>query len=223
MACGGAAAELGGSVAVTTDYVFRGLSQSGHEPALQGDLHVKTSAGWFAGAWGSVVDSPPALVAPNEVNLYLGRAWRLGSDWSASVHYARYLYPSDPRPVDYDHDELQATIGFQDRAAVSVGLAPRMGRYTLYEGMRHGRQWSFEASLRQPLWRGLSLIAGAGHYDLGDVAGLSYRGWSGGLEVDAGRMQFTLSRFGVDGAARRMFGAQAAHGRWTLTATWRLR
>ncbi len=221
LVCGAAAsASPGGAVALTTDYVYRGISRSGHRPAVQVDLHLKTARGGFGGVWGSVVDDPPALVAPNELNLYLGWLWSLGQDWSAGVHYARYLYPSDPRYIEYDHDEVQAALSFQDRAVVSVALAPRIDRYSLYGDPGQGRQWSFEASLTQPLWRNISLTAGVGHYDLSDVIGATYWGWSGGLRIDVKRIQFTLSHFGADSAARQMFGTQVAHGRWALTAAW---
>ena len=53
----------GGHVAVTTDYVLRGVSQTRGAPALQADLHYTTANGWYAGAWASTVDLNPGAGA----------------------------------------------------------------------------------------------------------------------------------------------------------------
>ena len=84
-----------------------------------------------------------------------------------------------------------------------------------------GRQWSYEASARQPLWRRVALIGGLGYYDLEDLFGESYWGASAGAELAFEPLRFTLTRFFVDSNARRLFGSQTADDRWALTASWR--
>ena len=44
-----------GSVALTSDYVFRGVSQTDGKPALQGGIEFASEGGFYAGAWGSNV------------------------------------------------------------------------------------------------------------------------------------------------------------------------
>ncbi len=219
------ATEVGGSVVATTDYIYRGLTQTDHAAAAQGDVHVRTSAGWFAGAWGSMAFSQPEWAYRSEVNLYLGHAWILAPDWSASAHYARYLYGGEGQYSRYyydDYDEIQVALNFQSRVKLSIALAPDILRYSFASGrLDRGNQWSYESSFRQPLWRGFSLTAGLGHYDLRDLFAQSYWAWSGGLELNVRQLQLNLTRFGTDPAARRMFDAQTADGRWALTACWR--
>lgn len=215
----------GGSVVITTDYVYRGLTQSQSKAALQADVHLQTTSGWFAGAWGSLTSSPPPVQSRSEINLYLGKSWALSEDWTASAHYARYLYPDDrpwPRYYYQDYDELQLSVSLQDRLNLSLAWSPEVRRYALYGPQRRsGRQLSYEASLRQPLWRNLALTAGLGYYDLSDLFGESYWAWSGGAELAMARLTFTLSRFGTDRTARHLFGPLTADRHWALTAALR--
>ena len=53
-----AAAEFSGYLVATTDYVYRGATQSDGHGAVQAGLDVNFDAGWFLGAWASTVDIP---------------------------------------------------------------------------------------------------------------------------------------------------------------------
>ena len=43
------------NVALTTDYRFRGISQSGGDPALQGGFDVAHDSGFYVGTWASSI------------------------------------------------------------------------------------------------------------------------------------------------------------------------
>ncbi len=45
--------EISGNVALTTDYRFRGISQSDEEAAVQGGFDVAFEPGFYVGTWGS--------------------------------------------------------------------------------------------------------------------------------------------------------------------------
>lgn len=216
--------DVGGSVVATTDYVFRGLTQSGRKAAVQADLHLQTPGGWFGGAWGSFAGSEPDFQSRSEVNLYLGRVWTLTPDWTTSTHYARYLYPDGRNWIRYyygNYDELQMSVSYQDRVTLSLALAPDIRRYSPYGlGRQEGKQLSYEASLRQPVWRNLALTAGLGYYDLKDLFDETYWAWSAGAEAGFERLRVTLTRFGAGEGARQLFGRQTADGHWALTAAW---
>ena len=216
---------IGGSIVATTNYVHRGLTQTERKAALQADAHLQTLTGWFLGAWGSLASSAPQVQSRSEINLYLGRVWTLSETWSLSTHYARYIYPDGraaPRYYYHDYDELQAAVSFEDRATLSVAYAPGIKRFSLYgPGLSQGDQISYELSLRQPLWRNISLTAGVGHYDLSDLFHHSYWAASGGLELAVQRWTVTLTAFAVDGTARELFGPRTADGDGALTVAWR--
>ncbi|MCB1710405.1 MAG: TorF family putative porin, partial [Halioglobus sp.] len=48
--------EISGNVALTSDYRFRGISQSDESAAIQGGFDVEFSPGFYVGTWGSSVD-----------------------------------------------------------------------------------------------------------------------------------------------------------------------
>lgn len=73
LAASGAATalELSGNVALTTDYVWRGVSLSDNGPAIQGGFDADLGNGLYAGVWGSNVESGDASL---ELDLYAGWA-----------------------------------------------------------------------------------------------------------------------------------------------------
>lgn len=74
---------------VTSDYIFRGLSQTGGRPAIQPFVEVG-AGGFYAGLWASNVrfdDTGDRL----EVELYAGFAGAAGA-LSYDIGYARYWY-----------------------------------------------------------------------------------------------------------------------------------
>jgi uncharacterized protein (TIGR02001 family) len=74
---GAAAAEgsFSGNVALTTDYVFRGISQTQDEPAIQGGFDYSNGI-FYAGTWASNVNfgdaGPISVDVPLEIDLYGG-------------------------------------------------------------------------------------------------------------------------------------------------------
>ena len=50
-----------GSVAMTTDYLYRGISQTSGAPALQGSLSVSHESGLYATVWGSSISFASGL------------------------------------------------------------------------------------------------------------------------------------------------------------------
>src|SRR5215471_9166688 len=46
---------VGGSLSIVSDYVYRGISYSNEQPAIQGDIHYVGARGFSAGLWASTV------------------------------------------------------------------------------------------------------------------------------------------------------------------------
>ncbi len=217
-----AAEPWGGAAAVTSDYVLRGVSQSGRAAAVQGDLHYRAPRGWFAGLWGSTADPPPGRIADYELNLYAGHEWALSERWSTAATLVRYLYPNASGHGRYDYTEASASVRFEDRLALTIAYSPDAWRYSRsYGWVVRRRAVSYEASLRQSAIPPLALIAAIGYYDTTALFGESYWAWNAGLAAKAGPVEISLLRFGVDAAGRRLFGADAADGRWVVSAAWR--
>jgi uncharacterized protein (TIGR02001 family) len=216
-----AAEPWGGAVVVTSDYVFRGVSQSDGAVAAQADLHIRPARSWFAGVWTSTANPPPGNVASYEMNLYAGRSWDLSDRWAASASYVRYLYPNSRVHGRYDSDELSVSLKFDDRLMLTAAVAPHATRYSSGGWVFRRRALSYEASLRQPLFRSASVVAAVGYYDTQALFRASYWAWNAGISTQAGPVELTLIRFGVDATGRRLFDSDAADGRWVLSAAWR--
>jgi uncharacterized protein (TIGR02001 family) len=92
------------NVALTSDYVFRGVSQTQENPAISAGVDA-TFGDFYAGGWASNVDFGDDTDA--EVDLYGG--WRSElSGWSVDLGGVTYLYTGQPDGADYDYVELKA-------------------------------------------------------------------------------------------------------------------
>lgn len=96
---GVAQAEVSSTVTVTSDYDYRGFSQTGEKPALQVSIDYAHDSGFYAGVWGSNVDDfddGGSNTASTEVDLYAGFAGEAGSfGYDAGIVYYTYEGASD--------------------------------------------------------------------------------------------------------------------------------
>ena len=91
---------LTGYVAVTSDYRFRGISQSNRDFAPQGSLNLTGPDGFYVGTWASTIDFDPGNSSNPyvEVDIYGGKHTDLwGFDWNIEPYY--YSYPSADIPA----------------------------------------------------------------------------------------------------------------------------
>lgn len=114
--------EVSANVALTSDYRFRGISQSDEELAIQGGFDVGFAPGFYVGVWGSSVDfdSNGAADGSLEADYYAGWAGNIGdSDVGIDVGYIYYDYPGDDGGFG-DYQEFYVTASWMD---VEVGIA----------------------------------------------------------------------------------------------------
>ncbi|TKR30248.1 hypothetical protein FCE95_08915 [Luteimonas gilva] len=103
LGAGHAYAGTTGNVALTSDYLFRGVSQTNQEPAVQGGVEYAADGGFYVGAWGSSVSwlsdlSTDAAPISSDVELdgYLGYRGKFGdSKLAYDVGALYYWYPGD--------------------------------------------------------------------------------------------------------------------------------
>lgn len=83
-----ALAEVEANIGVTSNYVWRGVSQSGDSASVSGGLDFSSESGFYAGTWaGSLGEG-----SGSEVDLYLGYAGEAGN-FGYDVGYIYYGYP----------------------------------------------------------------------------------------------------------------------------------
>ncbi len=80
-----------GNVALTSDYAFRGISQTDQDPALQGGFDM-VSGIFYAGTWASSIDFAPQS-AELELDVYAGVTPTVGP-FTLDFGVVGYLYPS---------------------------------------------------------------------------------------------------------------------------------
>ena len=213
--------SFGGMVAGTTDYVFRGISQTRGGPAAQGGLHFQSDRGWFLGAWASSVNPEYGSGSTVEINLFGGHGWQLGSDWNARLTYVHYMYTDDTPYLDYDYDELIGSISYRDQLAASVSWSPNTSRYSSYGAAHDGTAYSVDLVARRSLYGPLAAVGSIGYYDLHDLFGTGYTYGSLGLACSLKHLELEAAYYSTSDPATELFGPEVAGSRWALTAAWR--
>lgn len=82
-----------GNVAVVSDYVFRGLTQSWGHPAIQGGADYTAANGFAAGTWASSISDKTYPGASMEWDLYANYGRSFATDWSWRAGVYGYFYP----------------------------------------------------------------------------------------------------------------------------------
>jgi uncharacterized protein (TIGR02001 family) len=106
-----------------TDYVFRGISQTNEDPAIQGSLDYAHPVGFYVGLWGSNVDE--SISKGNiELDFYAGYGRELFNNFSFDLSIIYYLYPGSGDGHEPDYVEGHLGLSY---ALSSLPLAPTMG------------------------------------------------------------------------------------------------
>lgn len=84
--------SISGNVAMTSDYVWRGYSQTLEDPAIQGGFDIAHESGVYVGTWASNVDFGGAEHI--EIDGYFGYSTEFAGGFGLDVGYNRYFYPS---------------------------------------------------------------------------------------------------------------------------------
>ena len=86
------------NVTMTSNYLYRGISQTGNKPAIQGGFDYAHASGVYAGVWASSIswlsDAGVAANVGTEFDTYLGFSGEAG-DIGYDVGFLRYNYPGE--------------------------------------------------------------------------------------------------------------------------------
>jgi uncharacterized protein (TIGR02001 family) len=115
------AAQFNGNATLTTDYVWRGSTQTQGDPAVQAGFKAASDSGFYASIWGSNVEFAPETHASSEMDFTVGWGRSLNDDWALDVNVLRYQYPSTT--VDLNWTELNSTVTYKGNYWLSVGYS----------------------------------------------------------------------------------------------------
>ncbi|MCY3839670.1 MAG: TorF family putative porin [Gammaproteobacteria bacterium] len=107
------AAEVAGNVTLTSDYSFRGWSQTGRDPAIQGGFDVSFEGGFSVGTWASNVNFGDTSM---EWDLYVGWSGEISDGMELGLQLIHFQYPND---TDLNYQEAAVSLSIGD---FSVGL-----------------------------------------------------------------------------------------------------
>ena len=178
---------------LTSDYIFRGVTQSDHKPAFQ--PYVEPSYGiFYAGAWASNVD----FLTPDpdiEIDLYAGARPEFGP-LSTTFSYLYYLYPGATQ-TDYSEVKASATLALNDM--VSLGGETD---YAWDYAQTGGDSLYFEGKATLSLPHDISASAAVGYQSFGTGVGLSdYLTWNIGASYAWKALTFDLRYYDTDVSA----------------------
>jgi uncharacterized protein (TIGR02001 family) len=223
--CGAARAEesriLTGSIGLTSDFVYRGLSLTRGKPTGQASIDLEFANRFYVGGFVAGADPNPGPSPALEVDAWLGRYWRFASDYSFDIRLSQYTYPDDPRRVNYNRSEITGTLGFDNRLFVAAIYSPNTRALGSSPGYRDGDVWALEVSARQPLSERFSLSAGVGHYSLEDVYHHSYNYFNVTLTGTFEPFELQLAWLGQEGMTPGVFTSDSSGNRVAVTALWR--
>ncbi|MCH2058945.1 MAG: TorF family putative porin [Thalassotalea sp.] len=111
------ASEWSANAAVTSNYLWRGLEQTGGKAAISGGIDYSGDSGFYAGTWASNADWADGMTY--ELDLYAGFGGNISESVSYDVGFIYFAYP-DETSGDADFSEIYGSISFD---ALTVGFA----------------------------------------------------------------------------------------------------
>jgi len=176
---------LGFNVGATTDYRYRGISQSRLKPAVQGGLDFAHKSGFYLGAWGSSIKwiKDAGGNSDLELDVYGGYKGSINKDVSYDVGVLGYIYPS--------HNLLVSPNTTEIYGAVTMG--PVTGKYShsttnLFGFAGSKNSGYFDLSATFDMGGGWTLVPHIGHQKVAGAANspLSYTDYSLAVNKDFG-------------------------------------
>jgi len=107
--------QISYNAALTSEYRYRGLSQSRLDPALQGGAdYTHNPSGFYAGTWLSTIKWTKDLGGDGdvEVDLYAGKRGQITPEISYDVGGLYYWYPSNDLNPNANTFELYGQVGY---------------------------------------------------------------------------------------------------------------
>ena len=189
------AVTIEGDISYTSDYVFRGVSETGGRSAGQIDVRASTRDGTFLGVFASTLGHTWQRGWGNfgwdyELEAYLGHRFDLSPAWSATLTGVSYSYLQGNVRMSDDYQEISVAASYLDLWTVTEAVIPNAVRFNWDSRLGRYPAYITDTSVQLPLIGRLFLTAGAGYYTSDETgyafgnAGLSFQFKS--LRVDGG-------------------------------------
>lgn len=200
------------NAAATSEYLFRGISQTDDHAAIQAGAGYSWSNGLYVGGWVSNVDFGAADTETDaEIDTFIGWNGDLGAT-NLDVQLVRYNYAGEPDGVDYAYNELIGKLTFAENYTATLGYTNdylNTDTDSVYLGM--GGSWD--------VGHDINLTAGIGYTTLDNdlTSEDGYLDYSIGANRDFGPVNIGLGYVGTDNNAEDVFGKDNAEDKVVLT------
>ena len=176
-------ADVSANVGVSSNYLFRGVTQTDNSAAVQGGLDYEHASGLYAGVWGSNVDFGDGT--SYEFDLYAGYSGAI-DDIGYDVGYIYYAYPDAPASIDFGEIYGELSYGY-----LSAGLAYTTNSDNSTPGLYVEGDVFYYLAAHIPLENDFSAGVTLGYYDFTDdkkpsVGEASYGHAAANVTKDAG-------------------------------------
>ena len=183
-------AGVSGSAALTSDYVFRGVSQTNGDPAVQAGVEYAAHSGFYAGTWGSNVSwlsdysaAGTSVSSSLELDAYAGYRGKFGERVSYDVGALYYWYPGDYPAGFNSPDTGEVYVGLTVAAtdALSVGAKYSHALTDLFGYVDSDGSGYLDVSASYALDDGWSLVAHGGKQWIENNEAYEYADWKLGV------------------------------------------
>ena len=191
--------ELSFNAAVTSDYRYRGISQTRLKPAVQGGLdYVNNPTGFYAGAWASTIKWIKDVDGDSNVELDLYAGVRGGDTVTYDVGVLRYQY------VNNNMGQLD---GFANANTTEVygqlGFGPAYVKYShsvtnLFGNINSKGSDYIDVGANIPMAETYTLNLHAGHQGVKNNDPYAYSDWKIGVTKDFGVVTGSIAAFGTN-------------------------
>lgn len=185
------AGEISGNVALATDYVFRGFSQTNEEPAISGGFDYDIGSGFSVGTWASNVNFGDNTSM--ELDLYGGYSFDISEGVSVDLTYIYFAYPGETDALNYS--EFHAGVGFGDLGLSLVYSPDYFGSDADAIVLNADYSIGLGENLGLDLHVGYSDVDEEDFFDVGED---SYLDYSIGLSTSAAGVDLALTFYGTD-------------------------
>ncbi len=205
------------TAAATSEYLFRGISQSDDAPAIQGSAGYGFANGLYVGAWASTVafndgNQPGDDATDAEYDLYFGWNGDLAENINLDVQVVRYDYIGEPMSLAYN--EAIGKVTFSEQYSITLGYTNdylNSETDSFYTGA--GGTWELgEGS-------GYNLTLGGGYTTLNDDGVDGYFDYSIGVNKAFGPATLALTYGGTGGDAEDAFGEDSSEDKFVFTVS----
>lgn len=193
--------EVTFNAAVTSDYRYRGISQTRLQPAVQGGAdYTHNPSGFYAGTWLSTIKWTKDAGGGGDIewDLYAGKRGELVPGVSYDAGVLGYAYPSNglagvPGFVNANTAEVYGQLGY---GPAYIKYAHAVTNLFGFADSKNSGYLDIGANI--DMGQGWTANLHAGHQAVKHVAAASYTDWKIGVTKDFGVVTGALAVIGTD-------------------------